>query len=106
MSHSCQASECTGDSNCVNAKKQTTYKTQESIHYNHDVVVYVPCYFSVDAGYPSFRYSMADATGDEQMAWSMNPDYVLILKGKFDAKSQPYSEEVTAYNRGERNDQS
>ena len=73
---------------------------KEPIHYCHDVVYYVPCYQSNDEGSPAFIYSMADATQDEQMAWSVEPDYVLVLKGKFDAKTQPYSMEVFEYNRG------
>jgi hypothetical protein len=71
----------------------------EPIHYKHEVTVYVPCFETNEAGYPSFNYSYADATSDEQMAWSMNPDYVLVLKGTFDAKTQPFSKEIVKYNR-------
>lgn len=77
--------------------------THESVHVINDVTVYVPCFYTMDAGYPSFTYNYADATDDEQMAWSMKPVYVLVLKGRFDAKTQPYSEEVEEYNKGVRN---
>ena len=71
---------------------------KESIHYKHEVVYYVPCYEIKDNGSPAFTYSMTDATTDEQFAWSMKPDYVLMLKGTFDAKTQPYDEQVKIYN--------
>ena len=72
----------------------------ESIHFNHEVVYYVPCYQTNDGGYPTFRYSMSEATEDIQMAQSFNPDYILELKGVFDAKTQPYDKTITDYNRG------
>jgi len=31
---------------------------------------------------------MADAQDDEQMAWSLEPDYVLELKGQFKATTK------------------
>jgi hypothetical protein len=80
--------------------KEAAKKDYPSIHYTHDVTVYIPCFQSMDAGYPSFTYSYGDATNDEQMAWSMKPDYVLTLTGKFDAKTQPYSKDVELYNSG------
>ncbi len=65
------------------------------IHFVHELIYYVPV-FQKDfedsgelSGYPCFTYSMADATQDEQMAWSFNPDYVLTLKGQFDATTSP-----------------
>jgi hypothetical protein len=33
--------------------------------------------------YPRFEYRYAEATQDEQLAWSMEPDYVLELNGIF-----------------------
>lgn len=65
-------------------------------HHIHDVTLYVPVYqinFDKDGKplmFPTFEYSMGDATHDEQMAWSFEPDYVLTLKGTFDAKTQPF----------------
>lgn len=76
------------------------FNKHDSIHYTHDVTMYVPCFFSLEAGYPGFSYQMSHATCDEQLAWSMEPDYVLVLKGKFDAKTQPYDEKIREYNRG------
>lgn len=87
-------------------------KKHESIHFTHETVYYVPC-FQVNPGklsrvgnssqvhtsYPSFEYSMSDATTDEQMAWSLNPDYVLKLVGKFDAKTQPFDESIDSFNK-------
>lgn len=77
----------------------------DSIHFEHDVTVYVPVYFTYPTekgGYPSFEYRLSEATQDEQMAWSFNPDYVLELNGKFDAKTQPFDLDVFKYNRGNR----
>lgn len=68
---------------------------RKPITYDHPTVVYVPVYqqdFDDDGELlhsPTFRYSMADATHDEQMAWSMNPDYVLKLEGYFKATTKP-----------------
>lgn len=77
---------------------EKTKRMYDSIHFNHETVVYVPCYQVNDDGYPHFTYSLADATADPQMAYAMKPDYVLVLKGQFDAKTQPYSEEIREYN--------
>lgn len=79
-------------------------KIQESIHYQHEEIIYVPCYYSMDVGYPGFSYSMADSSSDHDLVASMKPDYILVLKGKFDAKTQPYSEEVENYNKGVKKD--
>lgn len=76
------------------------FKNQESIHYEHDVTIYVPCFYTMDAGYPGFTCDYSLATSDEQLALSMEPDYVLVLNGKFDAKTQPYSKHVDDYNSG------
>lgn len=77
-------------------------KKYESIHFTHETVVYVPCFQknpqNEKDGYPTFEYSMAHATQDQQMAASMNPDYILILRGEFDAKTQPFDLEVVAHN--------
>lgn len=72
-----------------------------------DVVYYVPAYQVNDpeTGNSHFTYSMADATQDEQMAWSFEPDYVLRLKGTFDAKLQPYDINVAKYNQGHRDEE-
>lgn len=81
---------------------------KDPIHYKHETVVFVPCFQKNpepgETGSPTFTYSLADATSDEQMAYSMNPDYVLVLKGEFDAKTQPYDLDVVRYNQGIRND--
>lgn len=61
----------------------------KSITYDHSVTYYVPVYQKNDGNYPTFTYSMADATQDEQMAWSMEPDYVLVLTGRFNATTKP-----------------
>lgn len=79
-------------------------KTHESIHYTHEVTVYVPCFYTMEVGYPGFTCDYSLATSDEQMALSMEPDYVLVLSGKFDAKTQPYLVEVEEYNKGVRNE--
>lgn len=68
----------------------------KTIHYQHEVVYYVPCFQKGK----TFEYTMAHATIDEQLALSMEPDYVLVLTGKFDVKTQPYSEEIVKYNKG------
>lgn len=68
---------------------------RKPIRYTHNEIVYVPVFqkdFN-DAGeleYTStFEYSFEHATHDEQLAYSMNPDYVLVLKGTFDATTKP-----------------
>lgn len=77
---------------------EKTKQIYDSIHFLHDVVIYVPCYQVNDDGYPHFRYSLSDGTADQQMAYSMKPDYILVLKGKWDAKTQPFSGEIKEYN--------
>ena len=75
-------------------------KVHEPIHHKFDVTVHVPCFQTNEGGYPAFTFSYGDATDDEQMAWSMKPDYVLVLNGTFDAKTQAYSKDIENYNRG------
>ena len=81
-------------------------KTHESNHFKHEVVYYVPCYQINYQESPAFTYHIGDATEDEEMAWALRPDYVLKLTGQFDAKTQPFSEEVREYNRGIKNENS
>lgn len=76
----------------------------ESIHFKDEVTYYVPVFFRNDEtfpGYPSFTYSMEDATTDEQMAWSFEPDYVLKLTGTFDAKTPPILDYLTNHGQGD-----
>lgn len=77
-------------------------KKYESIHFKHDIVLYVPCFIMYPKkesdSYPTFHYSYADATTDEQRVWAMEPDYVLVLRGTFDAKTQPFDLEILKYN--------
>jgi hypothetical protein len=75
-------------------EKMITVK-RRPIQFKHDVVVYVPV-FQIDFdsngelnSYPTFHYSYADATQDEQMACSLEPDYILELRGHFDATTKP-----------------
>lgn len=85
-----------------NGKVEPKNSIKESIHYKHDVEVYVPCFEikpSNENESPTFKYSMSDATSDPQMAASMNPDYILVLKGVFDAKTQPFDYEVLKHNK-------
>jgi hypothetical protein len=66
------------------------------IRYNHESVYFVPVFqknFKDDGTpeySPTFTYSFELCTSDEQMAWSFEPDYVLVLKGTFDATTQPF----------------
>lgn len=68
---------------------------RKPITYDHPTVVYVPVFqqdFEEDgelSSSPTFRYSLADATHDEQLAWSMGADYVLKLEGHFNATTKP-----------------
>jgi hypothetical protein len=68
---------------------------RKEIHYEHDVVYYVLVYQKDydDNGElllsPIFTYRMSEATKDEQMAWSFGPDYLLELKGHFNATTKP-----------------
>lgn len=69
----------------------------EPIQFEHDVIYYVPV-FQVNPGdkddlfpgYPNFTHHMGDATLDSQMAYSMEPDYVLELTGVFKATTKPF----------------
>jgi hypothetical protein len=62
---------------------------KKNITYEHPVRFYVPVYqIETKGGTPTFTYSMADATTDEQMAWSLEPDYVLELNGYFNATTK------------------
>lgn len=66
------------------------------ITFKHDEVMYVPVFQKnfdengMPLFSPTFSYSMAYATHDEQMAWSFEPDYVLVLRGTFDATTKPF----------------
>lgn len=77
------------------------YDIYESIHFQHDVTMYVPVFLKTDDGYPHFEYCMSDATSDEQMAWSYEPHYVLTLTGKFDAKTPPLLDYLTEHGQGD-----
>lgn len=76
-------------------------------HVKHECTYYVPCFQKNDVYQgsdgelhvsSSFQYSMGDATQDLQMVASMNPDYILILKGEFDAQTQPFDIDVYKHN--------
>jgi hypothetical protein len=79
--------------------------TQEPIHYKHEVVVYVPYFLQNDPlefpYYPTFVWSMENATSDEQMAWSMEPYGVFELKGTFDATTPPALDYLTEHGNGD-----
>lgn len=80
-----------------------------STHFKHDEIFYVPC-FQVNEPYQdregqwhvssNFTYSLSDGSRDPQMAAAMKPDYILVLKGTFDAKTQPFDVEVFKHNNG------
>jgi hypothetical protein len=70
------------------AKPKTT-KILDSVHFKHDSTYYVPCYQINTTPCPTFKYSMADATTDEQLCMSFKPDYVLVLKGEVYAVTKP-----------------
>jgi hypothetical protein len=67
---------------------------RKNITYDHEVTFFVPVFqrdFKDDGDLtysPCFQYSMSDATADEQMAWSHEPDYVLELFGRFNATTK------------------
>jgi hypothetical protein len=62
-------------------------KKFKPITYDHDIIYYVPCYQVKETNsiYSTFTYSIAEATSDEQLARSLDPDYVLKLEGHFHA---------------------
>lgn len=68
---------------------------REPVTYKHPVKVFVPVFqkdFDEDGELlysPSFVYSYADATDDEQMAWVGNPAFVMELNGEFNATTKP-----------------
>lgn len=87
-------------------------KEYNSIHFTHEVVMYVPCYqinpgmvgrfnTTISTSYPSFEYSMGEASTDLSTVTLDNPDYILVLKGQFNAKTQPFDEKISEFNRGE-----
>jgi hypothetical protein len=65
----------------------------ESIHFKHEDEFYVPCYQvnpkTIGDGYPTFRFALAEGSSDLQWIESLNPDYIFVLKGTFDAKTKP-----------------
>lgn len=76
---------------------------KESVHFNHEEIIYVPCYQknpTLDKPHdgPCFTYALSEASHDLQMVLSMKPDYVLTLKGTFDAKTQPYDLSIVEHN--------
>lgn len=72
---------------------------RESIHYKHNVRVYVPCFeVTNDVGSKTFQYSYSEAGEDLELVLSSQPDYVLVLNGCFDAKTQPHDPEIVEYN--------
>jgi hypothetical protein len=64
------------------------------ITYEHPVTMYVPVYqksFDVDGSLlsaPTFEYSLSEASTDQQLIASMNPDYILELRGYFNATTR------------------
>jgi hypothetical protein len=69
---------------------------RDPIAYRHDVVFYVPVFqknFDDDGNvlmFSTFEYSLSNATQDHQMAASMEPDYILELRGNFNARIKPF----------------
>jgi hypothetical protein len=66
------------------------------ITFEYPITYYVPVFQKnfTDEGDPkfslTFTYSLSEASQDEQMAWSFNPDYVLELSGYFKATTKPF----------------
>lgn len=87
-------------SSCINAAKtieeEQVFVKITPVTFDHDVTYYVPVFqtnFDLITGMPSlphFEYSLSDATDNEEMAWSCSPDYVLELKGRFNATTKPF----------------
>lgn len=67
---------------------------RKPITYDHESVYYVPVFqkdFDEEGNLtysPTFVYSLLDATEDQQMAASFDPDYILELKGHFKATTK------------------
>lgn len=77
-------------------------------HFKHNTTYYVPCFqkdkiwIDSNGEYQSsstFEYSLSEASQDEQMAWSFNPDYVFKLESDFDAITQPIDLSIYKHNR-------
>lgn len=82
-------------------------KSTIGTHFKHKSIFYIPCfqknkiYEGADGQLhvtSAFEYRMEDATTDEQMAASMNPDYIFVVEGEFDAKTQPFDLETYKHN--------
>jgi hypothetical protein len=67
---------------------------RKNISFDHETIVYIPVFqkdFDENGNlldYSTFTYSMSDATQDQQLVASMNPDYILELKGHFTATTK------------------
>ncbi len=74
----------------------------DAIHFQHETVVYVPCYqknpTNEKDGYPTFEYRLSEASSDQQLVASGMPDYILVLTGTFDAKTQPFDTDILKHN--------
>lgn len=68
---------------------------RKPIHFKHPIRVFVPVFqkdFDSNGDllfHPTFTHNLGDATSDQQMAWSFDPDYVIELNGEFDATTKP-----------------
>lgn len=84
--------------------KKDKLKKYESIHYQHEVNVYVPCYqknpiwHEDNQSSPTFEYRLSEASHDYHLVASLNPDYILTLKGNFNAKTQPFDCSIEEHN--------
>lgn len=67
---------------------------KKPMHYKHTVVYYVPVFqvnFDENGNLlnnPSFQYNLGMGDTDVQLIASYNPDYILELKGDFDATTK------------------
>lgn len=79
----------------MNSDENSVVVKRKIIKYEHDVVKFVPVFqkdFDKNGELlfsPTFICDYSLITQDEQMAWSFEPDYVLELKGHFNATTKP-----------------
>lgn len=82
--------------------KDALNKKFDPLHYKHNVTVYVPCFqknpTNDNDASPSFEYCLGDGSSDINEALSLKPDYVLVLKGEFNAMTQPFDLNIVRHN--------
>lgn len=69
-------------------KKKTSKPKFDQLTFKGETTIYIPVWQKeAEEGFPnytSFQWDFELASLDEQMAWSFEPDEVLVLTGKYE----------------------